>query len=103
MADISNELITISDDIYGKNVKEAIHDGLRKVNEDQSGFDARISDLEEQVKALSGEGLGITVWAGTKTEYDTIDPHDPNTLYCIKDPSIEEAENYRKEAIAKNG
>lgn len=34
MADISNELNTISEDKRGRNVKQAIHDALMKINQD---------------------------------------------------------------------
>lgn len=34
MADISNELTTISEDVRGRNVKQAIYDALVKINVD---------------------------------------------------------------------
>lgn len=51
MADITTELNTIDHDPVGRHVKQAIHDALQKVNEDDSDISydiapVRVTDIE---------------------------------------------------------
>lgn len=45
MADISQELSAIKNSVYGKNMRTAIHDAIKKVNEDGAGGDFTIKKL----------------------------------------------------------
>lgn len=45
MADISRELSQIKNSVYGKNMRTAIHDAIKKVNEDGGGGDFTIKKI----------------------------------------------------------
>ena len=78
MADISQELSAIKNSVYGKNMRTAIHDAIKKVNEDGGG-------------GGSGGGMSITtLWSNESgstvgTEYtmsDDINNYDMLYFKC---------------------
>lgn len=97
MANIDTELETINTDLYGKNVKEAIHDGLYALNQEQVAFLSQFDELKDKFSQLPGGGDTVTypVWLGTKQEYDELPSHDPNIVYFIKEPTIDVTEALR--------
>lgn len=71
MANISQELQTIKDGVYGEDIRMAIHDGIEKINDGSGGF---LPPLE-----------GIGVWTGTRDSFNSLSSHDLNILYIIFD------------------
>ena len=62
MADISNELDAIMKARYGKDVRQSIHDGIKKVNEnvDESGVN-EIIDIRTDADGVTHENAGAAV------------------------------------------
>ena len=88
MADISQELSAIKNSVYGKNMRTAIHDAIKKVNEDGSG---------------GGSGATITLlWSSadgavTGTEYslaDSINNYDVIYMKIGTDTDIATSQGY---------
>jgi hypothetical protein len=65
MADISQELSAIKNSVYGKTMRTAIHDAIKKVNEDGGGGGS-------SVKTLTYTGTGSTTNTITFPETPTI-------------------------------
>lgn len=70
MADISQELSAIKNSVYGKNMRNAIHDAIQKVNNDSGGSGATIDTLwDDSNGATVGTEYTMT---GNIDDYDTI-------------------------------
>lgn len=72
MADISQELSQIKNSVYGKNMRTAIHDAIKKVNEDSGG------SISERLGGLSFAKI-------SKADYESLETKDPDTVYYVYD------------------
>lgn len=63
MADISTQLARIEGAQYGAEVRDAIAEGLELVN---------------------GSLGGLSLWKGTRAQYEALSTIDPDTVYIIK-------------------
>lgn len=59
MAEIAQELDTIQNDIYGRNVKQAIHDALDKINKDVESLDPGGGGGDEPFGTPIDRGYGV--------------------------------------------
>lgn len=72
MADISQELSAIKNSVYGKNMRTAIHDAIKKVNEDSAG------SISERLGGLSFAKI-------SQADYEALETKDPDTVYYVYD------------------
>lgn len=71
MADISRELSQIKNSVYGKNMRTAIHDAIKKVNEDGGGGGGATIDTLWSDSNGATVGTAYTM-AGNINDYDIV-------------------------------